>query len=240
MSDPFDRLRGSSSDPTPPTVDAIRSRARRIQRRRYTAIASSSVVLVMLAGIGLFIRTRPDVHRTTTTTNALAGSISTAAPTLAEKAAAPTNSSAASGAFAGAGETRLQPQSADATAAKPANGLVLSVDVAKHAPGEDFTLKACNEQATSFTEQMRGTTYDFEVSRGSTVVWRWSFGKMQPQYVAAQTWKPHECKTWSATWDGHDQSGKPLAPGTYDVVGILKAYPNDQRTAPRSFCLDVC
>ena len=59
MSDPYDKLR-SAPEVSPPSVDAIRMRAHRMTRRRYLAVASSAVAVVLLAGLGLVLR--PD-HR---------------------------------------------------------------------------------------------------------------------------------------------------------------------------------
>jgi len=250
MSDPFDRLRSSSPDVDAPSVDHIRSRARRIQRRRYVTVAASASVVVLLAGIGLFVRTNPTSHPSNTlaqqqTTEGGTAMTTTATPKALAPAAAPktvanSNNASSAGAVSGSG-SYLSPAQAG-QAARPSAGLTLSLAIAKHSigRGDDFTLKACNPSSSSFSQQMRAQTYDFEVSRGTSLVWQWSHGKAQPQNVTTVTWKPRECKSWSASWNGTDDLGTPVAPGTYQATGLLKTYPGDEQTKPQSFCLDAC
>src|SRR5436305_12617874 len=58
MSDPFDALRGTAGRGVP-DVDAIKSRARGIERRRRLALASSAVVIAAIALTGVVVKTRP-------------------------------------------------------------------------------------------------------------------------------------------------------------------------------------
>jgi hypothetical protein len=247
MSDPLERLRGGSSGEAP-SVDVIRSRARRIQRRRYVAVASSAAIVVALAGVGLFVRTNPtstkeqqtrlDNHTQAfapvATVPVPAAGAGTSAGTL-EKAAA---TSAPSGAYAA---SQPAPNNDTAGTLATSQGALVAKVVAKtHGGGADFTLSVCNQGASSASRSFPTTDrYDFQVSRNGKTVWAYSHGHMHGNVVGSETWKPHECKTWTYTWDGKQDSGTPSPPGSYSVVGIMTSY-SPQRTQPQTFCVYVC
>jgi len=243
MSDPFDVLRDVPAGAAP-DVALIRSRARRIQRRRYVTLASSASVIVIVAAIGLFaFRPAGSKHQLAQATPSTAQENATTlqestdsgvAPSAAPRAAV----TASGGASTTSGSAGIAPQTKSADAATP---LVLTLDVAKRAPrGATFTLKACNknEQTVerSFNDAQR---YDFEVSRNGTRIWRWSDGRSFSQITGTETWKPNECKTYEADWNGTNSSGAVAAPGTYKAVGVLTSSP-EQRTKPKDVCLDIC
>ncbi len=246
MSDPLERLRGSS-DASVPSVDVIRSRAHRIQRRRYVAVASSAAIVVVLAGVGLFVRTNPSSTKQRQTSS------NTAAQAFAPVATAPVPAAGgASGSSAGALEKSAATSAPlaggyAASAPGPANdstsqgALVAKLVVKTHGGGADFTLSVCNPSASSTSRTFPNTDrYDFQVSRNGKVVWAYSHGHMHGDIVGSETWKAHECKTWTYSWDGKQDSGTPSAPGSYSVVGIMTSYSPQLRTQPQNFCVYVC
>jgi hypothetical protein len=251
MSDPLEALRGSLSDAEPPDLGAIRSRARRIERRRRVAVSSAAFVVVAVAVAGVLVRTGPSRP-----TNLAGPRVTTQAPTVAEQSSgnALTSSGAAKSApepQKGTATTSGEPAAgsydtvssgSEAAASKQPVALDATVSASKGAEPhhETFTLKVCNGTDTSARRDF-GTAqrYDFEVSRDGKRVWRWSDGKVFAEQAGSVTWAPHTCKTWTADWNGMTSSGTPAGTGGYDVVGVLTTSPA-QRTKPTSFCLDIC
>ncbi len=236
MSDPLERLRGSASSDVP-SLDAIKSRARRTQQRRYAALASGTLVVLLVAGIGLFLRTKPVSHGHVETASA---PLASAVPSMS----APAEKAAQSNSFAASQPAPTVMRSSGAlsadTAAAP-DPLVVTVGATKHVPGEDFTLKVCNSASSSVTRSFPTTQrYDFEVStKDGRPVWKWSAGQAFPDIVTSETWRGKECKSWTAHWDGRASSGQPATPGSYNVIGTLTSSP-PRRTAPVPFCWNMC
>ena len=103
--------------------------------------------------------------------------------------------------------------------------------------GKTFTLKVCNTTSGTVSREFGSSQrYDFEVSQGGDLVWRWSDGQFFTQVVGEETWKGKECKEWSADWDGTTSDGGRAPAGDYTAVGILKTQP-ELRTAAKSFSL---
>src|SRR5438309_5436011 len=112
MSDPFDVLRGSARRGAP-DVGAIRSRARRIERRRRVAISSAAIVIVAVAVGGVLLR--PGGGGVSNTTTVAQSRLNpTAVPGAGFNAVAP---AAPSRATTGAGNTAAQANAADKRAA---------------------------------------------------------------------------------------------------------------------------
>jgi intracellular proteinase inhibitor BsuPI len=247
MSDPFERLASSASFDAPVDVDAIRARARTIQRRRQTGIASAGVTaLAVIAVVGVLLATNPGAEKSTS----LAESAQEATPTprkLAMRQLAPSevqagkseSSSGAVGGGAASGGSAVAPAAgqsttADSAVAAPAPtpkelDATLEVEDQTLSRGKTFTLKVCNVTSgtvkRSFSSSQR---YDFEVSKDGEVVWRWSNGQFFTQVIGEETWKAKECKTWSEDWNATNNDGTPVASDTYDAVGILNASPELQ------------
>lgn len=234
MSDPFERLR-SGAAVSPPPVDAIKSRARRIQRRRYLMVASSASIVVVLAGVGLFVRTN---HHPVQQTNSLASETRTSPSPQSESA------QTAAGTAGGMNQSQkaAQPlaQNSDSAAMSLSPSLNATVIATRHGTGEDFTLKVCNPGGSSTSRDFSSTErFDFGVSRGSSVVWRWSSGRTFQPTNGTEHWTSEQCLTWPITWNGRDNSGKPLPAGTYSVVGFLTST-TPLQSSPQTFCLVVC
>jgi hypothetical protein len=257
MSDPFDVLRGSIAASPAPDVGVIKARARRIERRRRVALSSAAGVIAVVAVVGVLSKTGPGrpsqevAQRATPAagfaeTSGSAGTAATApASQLQAKQSLRTAANAANTAQRAPKSAGAAPAAGMAASAPSGDGsasIQTTIDVAKGPQPHSarFTLSACNgsgaEVRRSFPTSER---YDFEVSRDGKRVWRWSDGRAFAQYVSDVSWAPHECKRWTETWDGTDSSGKPVATGSYQAVGVLSSSPA-QRTAAKTFCLDLC
>lgn len=258
MSDPFDRLlQGVSS--SAPDILAIKSRAGRIQRRRRMVVSSAAAVVALIALGGVLLRPGTDragptlAQRAEVTASPRSGFSSNASSAADGDTAGVTSAQAPKRAMA-------QRQTAGAGAAQPAapqqesmaattrdqaqrgDSLVVTVSASDVAGPRSvrFVLQACNRNANEVTRTFNtGQRYDFDVSRNGALVWRWSDGMAFTQAVGEERWAPGECKTWGETWNGTDRNGSPAPAGTYQVVGTLSSSPA-QKTAPRSFCLDIC
>ena len=256
MSDPFDVLRGSAGRGAP-DVGAIRSRARRIERRRRVAISSAAIVIVAVAVGGVLLRPGGGGVSNTTTvaqsrTNptptsgagfrALAPAAASGATSSAAGTAAQTN--AADKRAATKGETSGQaaaPMAAPAPAARSSGTLQLTITAAPAGPPhmERFTLKACNPSSSAVAPTFpTGQRYDFEVRSGGSLVWRWSDGMAFTQMYGQESWAAKQCKTYTATWNGTNSSSAPQPTGSYQVTGILTS--SQRPSTARMFCLDLC
>jgi hypothetical protein len=245
MTDPLDRLRSTGSAEAP-SLATIKSRAMRVQRRRYTMIASCAAFVLILAGAGLFARTSPSkphqqasgAAKNAFTSGGGSVNVSTAAPSVrglsgASKAEAGTSSS-------GSAASALSPGS-DITVNGPRETLLASIVATKKAPGETFTLQVCNATSSTVTRSFpTSQRYDFLVSsRSASKVWQWSDGQAFADHVGSETWKPKECKSWTAYWNGTTASGGLASPGSYEVQGTMTSNPRLQ-SVKLTFCLDVC
>src|SRR5438552_978161 len=192
MTDPFEKLRGSTTDVVAPSVADIRTRAHRIQRRRYVTLASSAAIVALVAGVGLFVRLGPSSQpkmQAGSQQSASTESGSALTGEAAPKALAPT-AQPQSGAGGSAGRTvsgsatqgygATTGQAGQTTALSPQPPIDVTLIVKKRSigRGDDLTLKACNPSSASVSWQFRTSQrFDFRVSRNGSEVWRWSNGK---------------------------------------------------------------
>lgn len=118
-------------------------------------------------------------------------------------------------------------------------------------PGQTVELRlvVCNPNDKSAGDP--SPAYDFEVLKGRQVVWRYrqatGLGGIGPGANSAEdgqdaaSWGPRECRTFTGRWDGRDDSGKQVAPGTYQAVGILTSQTAPpKRTDPKPICVTGC
>ncbi len=260
MTDPLEQLRGFDAPSSSPDVGAIRARSRRIQRRRQMALGGGAVAVALFAVVGVLIQADP-VERPTTLAQRAVDAPSAQIESVPDGATAgaegsgSTKSSAGGATSAGSAgaapaetPTKAEPgRSSDAAAltaseGSKGQGLDATLEVKDRTVGRGavFTLKACNPSTNETSRTFRsGQRYDFEVTRGEEVIWRWSDGMVFTQAVVEEHWKAKECKSWTEEWDGVSTSGTPASPGTYDASGILKSQP-EQGAETKSFCLDVC
>jgi hypothetical protein len=253
MSDPLERLRGTPSGGGP-DVDAIRSRARRIERRRYMALGGGAVAIALVAIAGVLIGVGPNERsrnlaesrdrEASASPMATSGAEQRTAGTAATRAAPAGGAfSAATGGKAASPQPAGAPSSESALAAQDRSGnaeLTLTLTVNETLAGADLTLRVCNK-TTETIEKTFSTAqrYDFEVSRDGDRVWRWSDGRVFAQVYGQETWEPDQCKSYSESWDGRDSEGNPTGPGEYQAVGVLSSSP-PLRSAPKSFCRGAC
>lgn len=85
-----------------------------------------------------------------------------------------------------------------------------------------------------------GQRYDFVVSRDGQEVWRWSAaaGMAFTQAVVEVEVAPGERLVHREVWRGMDATGRPVAPGTYDVRGIVPLTPRPLETPPLAIALE--
>lgn len=255
MSDPLDRLGDLGAGIDAPDVGAIRSRARRIQQRRRVAVGASAGVALAAVVVIAAVALPGGGSRDVATTADVEGSPPAQAPLAAEQATGdavsaeeglPERSPAGEEDAALAEPLGGTGASADAAApearATEQPPLEVTVLVSSQATSHTFTLRVCNpgDQTArrGFGDAQR---FDFEVyDGGQDPVWRWSEGRMFAQVIGGETWKPGECREdWSATWQGTDGDGDPVAPGNYQVVGVLTAF-TPERSEPVEVCHVTC
>lgn len=102
--------------------------------------------------------------------------------------------------------------------------LVLSADRTVYARGEpvELTLAVTNPGPTPITLTAPSSQrYDFTVLKDGAAIWRWSAGRMFLTVLTDLTIPPGETRAFTETWDQRDQSGQPVGPGEYVVVGTL-------------------
>jgi hypothetical protein len=95
-----------------------------------------------------------------------------------------------------------------------------------------FDLEAHNRTAQTINLVFPTTQiYDFVVLEPTQVrvLWRWSQNLTFPQQVTQLTFDPYSSKTYSVEWDGVQNDGTQLPPGTYRARGVLvfDEFPND-------------
>lgn len=245
MTDPFERLRGESVDAATPPADVIRSRARRIERRRYVALGGGATMVAVIAAVGIFLSSGPGGP----------------SRVISESAPQPPAADSAGGSGAVTGERtkgRVSAPQAETSAGEAAQGealadmsaasgrvggaLTLSVSVKDRSVGRgaELTLKACNETDAAVSRSFSsGQRYDFDVRQDGATVWHWSHDRVFTQETGSETWGPGTCKSWTATWDGTDDNGTPRPPGEYEAVGVLSSSP-PEKTKTKTFCLELC
>lgn len=262
MSDPFERL-GSVGGSAEPPLDAIKARARRIQRRRYAGVAGGAVAIALFAVVGIVVSSGPDSDPSARRlAQGLESKRAAESPTAAPRRELDKTTSAEAGGAAAVVPQRDAPEGAStfssggeaapaaaaaesqAAADRSATGMEVSLDVIEESAqprrGVGLLLKACNRSGKPIDlDFSTGQRYDFEVSQNGDIVWRWSDGMSFTQVFGQERWDSGECKTYSEWWDGTDSQGGIAPPGSYQAVGILTSSPS-LRTGAETFCLDAC
>lgn len=103
--------------------------------------------------------------------------------------------------------------------------------VTLHAPdnarvGEMIPITICVENKTAETLELyllgREPTYDFIVNaRDGDVVWRRLEGEVVQAIVRFQVLAPGEALEFTDRWNQRDNSGEPVAPGSYTIRGVV-------------------
>lgn len=263
MSDPLDRLRDlgqSDLGLEPPSADEIKSRAKKIQARRTTALVASggTAALVMVVALS-FIALRPG----TTGLQLASEPAGPSGPGAQAEQQAPEESFArevgtpaqdpfagkaqtttrSSGASEGSGD--LTPLAGGVTAgqAKPIR-VEIELSSGTVTLGQPVTMKlrVCNDSANEVEVQFNtAQRYDFEVTdpRSRNVVWRWSHDKAFAQVTGTERFRPGCRVVGEETWNGSNEQGQPLSPGRYEIAGILTSNP-PQRTPAKTICVTTC
>ncbi|MGH3579895.1 MAG: BsuPI-related putative proteinase inhibitor, partial [Mycobacterium sp.] len=107
--------------------------------------------------------------------------------------------------------------------------LGLTAGQSAHSPDEPvvLTLTVTNPGPAPVTVAFPSSQqYDFEVRLGERVLWRWSAERAFLQTLTQRTLGPGERWVVTETWDGRDDQGQFLAPGTYEVVARLTSRAN--------------
>ncbi|MGH2758993.1 MAG: BsuPI-related putative proteinase inhibitor [Actinomycetota bacterium] len=263
MSDPLIHLQGERSR-TPAPVDAIRSRAARIERRKHIVLGSGGGIIALIALSALFAGGLPggdakrdlaQALRLPPTPPIVAGTASpatTEGETSGENrlATAPDMGAATDGgssaATLSAPGSRSSAEGAAPAAAADQPGEP-SLDVTLEVSDQSFlgrrfelTLSACNNGSETIDQTFpTGQRYDFEVGRNGEVVWRWSDGQVFTQEYGTEPWEPGECKTYSEIWNGSDSDGSFVEAGTYQAEGVLASDPQ-LRSGQQDFCVESC
>lgn len=97
----------------------------------------------------------------------------------------------------------------------------------------NFTLTVKNTSSRAVTYQTpSGQRFDFEVLRGSEVVWNWAHGRMFTMAIGSVTLQPGQSRVFQAQWDLKDNRGSTVAPGRYTVRGYLSIMGSQRPAAP--------
>ena len=70
-----------------------------------------------------------------------------------------------------------------------------------------------------------GQRYDIVVMSGEVELWRWSADRAFTQAFGEQTFQPGLTLLGREVWEWRDNSGAPLPPGTYRVIGSVASSP---------------
>lgn len=112
----------------------------------------------------------------------------------------------------------------------------IEVTVAATDAGHNLTVTVCRDQTTdsalSFPSNLEA---DLAVVRGNRTVWRWSVGHATAAQAHALSTPAGACWSWTSAWTDVDGSGRPLASGSYDLIGSslatqLTELPNQRTT----------
>jgi hypothetical protein len=256
MTDPFDRLRELSGEGPSPDVDAIRRRARSIQSRRYATLGAAAGVSVLVLAIVVVVQRPHERARSLATKvggpastpardatgfqlEGSEGEASSTASTPAPPRAVRSGQGAAPASKGAAGVAGGQAQRASTAELE----LILKLSKTTLAPDEplQMTLTACNKtsrtiEATFPTAQRQ----DYEVSRSGSVVWHWSHDRAFAQVLTSESWTPGHCRDiGTEQWLQMDDGGRPVGPGSYDVVGVLTTT-SPKRTPAQRVCVVPC
>lgn len=110
----------------------------------------------------------------------------------------------------------------------PAAQIQQSVEVGLSTPQTEYpagapielTLSIRNTGDETVRLQMRtGQLFDFIVQRDGQEVWRWSQGRAFTQALTQLVLLPNEMRGFTVRWDGTDNSGARVPPGTYTLIG---------------------
>jgi hypothetical protein len=242
MRDPFEAFRHSEEGADPPSLTAIRSRARLITNRRWTALGAAASVVVAVAAVGLALQTSGEdpghlAQEGVRQTFGDAPQADRATPeTLAEM-------DADEEAVAPGTTTRIIVEGDRAAVSQATSadgsGLVARLEINEAEGGADFVFNVCNESGSPVSRDF-GTSqrYDMEVLRDGAVVWRWSDDMAFLQVLGTETWGPGECSTYEEHWDGTGRTGR-MPPGSYEGAASLTSMP-PLETRPVGFCLTPC
>ncbi len=264
MSDPLTPLRRTGGSAAPP-LDAIKSRAARIERRRHIALGSGAGIIAVVGLVTLFAGAGPNL--TGEVPRLAQGDdyvptpeifLHTAAPTAegegssAEKrlaqpavpAAALVPSTQADAEADQTGASESGDRAAAPAQAKSGGDIDVDLDVNEESLGParriGFTLTACNTTEEPVERPFpTGQRYDFEVTRDGQFVWRWSDGRAFTQVYGSERWEPGECKTYTDYWNGRYPDGSRAESGFYEAVGTLTSDP-PLKADTETFCLDTC
>ena len=102
------------------------------------------------------------------------------------------------------------------------------------------TLRLTNSSGQPQTAYLTGrpTAFDIEVSDADgTVIWRRLAGETVPAILGVRTLAPGEALTFEGSWRQRDQSGRPVPPGVYHIVGVLPTDAQPLRTDPAKLCV---
>ena len=136
--------------------------------------------------------------------------------------------------------TGAAPAAAPSEAGRSELEATLTVEQATVGRGSEFTLRVCNTSTGNVSRSFGSAQrYDFVITQGDDVTWRWSDDRSFAQVTGEERWKPKECLSWTENWDGTTSSGAPASPGSYEAVGVLSSSP-EHRTEPALFCVDIC
>lgn len=253
MTDPFEPLRGHEADVRPPSLESIRRRVRRRQLRRQGMLGGSAGLVAVLAVLALV--TMPESGDGDGSDLATARTPGTGETATMSRTPSPMSGQALGGATAAPEEGTDAAQApgtaessdgeTDAASSRPGvEVLEATVDAPDEPvpPGEEarFTLRVCNptdEPVEVFFDDAQ--RYDFLVSRGEERVWTWSAGQVFAQVASSERWAPDACRTWTESWSGRDDDGRPVTPGRYEVVGVLASVP-ELRSPSAGFCVGAC
>ena len=97
------------------------------------------------------------------------------------------------------------------------------------------TLRLTNTSDQVQTAYLMGrpTAFDVEVSNAAgTVIWHRLAGETVPAILGVRTLAPGEALTFEGSWRQRDQSGRPVPPGVYHIVGVLPTDAQPLRTDP--------
>lgn len=110
----------------------------------------------------------------------------------------------------------------------PAVVVLMASDRTTYQAGESvtFTLAVDNPGSAETTLTFSsGQSYDVVVMAGEAEVWRWSNGRGFIQVIREIPFQPGVTLVGRETWDGRDNAGVPLPPGSYRAVGSLATIP---------------
>lgn len=67
--------------------------------------------------------------------------------------------------------------------------------------------------------------YDFIVRKDKEEIWQWSQSKMFATMLTELLLQPNQSLVYKEIWNQKDNEGEYVLPGTYEIIDILKTYP---------------